>query len=93
MKVIFFLLWLTFYCLVSSAQESVPIRLKQLKPNRELTNFLRLDSLQQTKPNVNYELILSHGNWYAIGDGDGQVFISENGNWKRIDKTRLEGYH
>ena len=93
MKGIFFLLWLTFYCLVSSAQESVPIRLKQLKPNRELTNFLRLDSLQQTKPNVNYELILSHGNWYAIGDGDGQVFISENGNWKRIDKTRLEGYH
>ncbi len=93
MKGIFFLLWLTFYCLVSSAQESVPIRLKQLKPNRELTNFLRLDSLQQTKPNVNYELILSHGKWYAIGDGDGQVFISENGNWKRIDKTRLEGYH
>ncbi len=79
--------------MVSSAQESVPIRLKQLKPNRELTNFLRLDSLQQTKPNVNYELILSHGKWYAIGDGDGQVFISENGNWKRIDKTRLEGYH
>ena len=93
MKGIFFLLWLTFYCLVSSAQESVPIRLKQLKPNRELTNFLRLDSLQQTKPNVNYELIISHGKWYAIGDGDGQVFISENGNWKRIDKTRLEGYH
>ena len=93
MKGIFFLLWLTFYCLASSAQESVPIRIKQLKPDRELTNFLRLDSLQQTKDNVNYELILSHGKWYAIGDGDGQVFISENGNWKRIDKTRLEGYH
>jgi|GEM_PF-2243253 len=93
MKGVFFLLWLTFYCLASSAQESVPIRLRQLKPNRELTNFLRLDSLQQTKANVNYELILSHGKWYAIGDGDGQVFISENGNWKRIDKTRLEGYH
>jgi hypothetical protein len=93
MKGVFFLLWLTFYCLISSAQESVPIRLKQLKPDRELTNFLRLDSLQQTKANVNYELILSHGKWYAIGDGDGQVFISENGNWKRIDKTRLEGYH
>jgi hypothetical protein len=93
MKGVFFLLWLTFYCLISSAQESVPIRLRQLKPNRELTNFLRLDSLQQTKANVNYELILSHGQWYAIGDGDGQVFISENGNWKRIDKTRLEGYH
>jgi hypothetical protein len=93
MKGVFFLLWLTFYCLISSAQESVRIRLKQLKPDRELTNFLRLDSLQQTKPNVNYELIISHGKWYAIGDGDGQVFISENGNWKRIDKTRLEGYH
>ena len=93
MKGVFFLLWLTFYCLISSAQESVPIRLQQLKPDRELTNFLRLDSLQQTKPNVNYELIISHGKWYAIGDGDGQVFISENGNWKRIDKTRLEGYH
>jgi hypothetical protein len=93
MKGVFFLLLLHFYCLISSAQESVPIRLRQLKPNRELTNFLRLDSLQQTKANVNYELILSHGRWYAIGDGDGQVFISENGNWKRIDKTRLEGYH
>jgi hypothetical protein len=93
MKGVFFLLLLNFYCLISSAQESVPIRLRQLKPNRELTNFLRLDSLQQTKANVNYELILSHGRWYAIGDGDGQVFISENGNWKRIDKTRLEGYH
>ena len=93
MKGVFFLLWLTFYCLISSAQESVPIRLQQLKPDRELTNFLGLDSLQQTKPNVNYELIISHGKWYAIGDGDGQVFISENGNWKRIDKTRLEGYH
>ncbi len=79
--------------MISSAQESVPIRLQQLKPDRELTNFLGLDSLQQTKPNVNYELIISHGKWYAIGDGDGQVFISENGNWKRIDKTRLEGYH
>jgi hypothetical protein len=93
MKGVFFLLLLNFYCLISSAQESVPIRLRQLKPNRELTNFLRLDSLQQTKANVNYELIISHGKWYAIGDGDGQVFISENGNWKRIDKTRLEGYH
>ena len=79
--------------MISSAQESVPIRLQQLKPDRELTNFLGLDSLQQTKPNVNYELIISHGKWYAIGDGDGQVFISENGNWKRIDKTRLDGYH
>jgi hypothetical protein len=93
MKGVFFLLLLNFYCLISSAQESVPIRLRQLKPNRELTNFLRLDSLQQTKPNVNYELITSQGKWYAIGNGDGQVFIFDNGNWKRIDKTRLEGYH
>ena len=93
MKGIFFLLWFTFSCLISGAQESVPIQLKQLKPNRTLVNFLKLDTLQQTKPNRNYELILSHGKWYAVGNGDGQVFISENGIWNRIDKTRLEGYH
>ncbi len=93
MKGICFLLWLTFYCLISSAQESVPIRLKQLKPDRKLVNFLGLDSLQQTKPNINYQLILSHGKWYAIGNGDGQVFTAENNSWKRIDNTRLEGYH
>jgi len=93
MKVVYFLIWLTFYCLISSAQESVPIRLQQLKPDRSLVNFLTLDSLQQTKPNVNYELILSHGKWYAVGNGDGQVFTPENNTWKRIDKTHLEGYH
>jgi hypothetical protein len=93
MKGIFFLLGLTFYCLISSAQESVPIRLNDLKPNRQLTNFLELNSAQQTKPTDNYQLILSHGKWYAIGNGDGQVFTPENGLWNRIDKTRLEGYH
>ena len=93
MKGKFFLLWLTFYCLISSAQESVPEKLKYLKPNRELINFFTLDSAQQAKPNNNYQLILSHGKWYAIGDGDGQVFTPEHGFWKRIDKTRLEGYH
>ncbi len=65
----------------------------QLKPDRALINFLTLDSLQQTKLNINYELILSKGKWYAIGNGDGEVFTPENGKWKRIDKTRLEGYH
>lgn len=93
MKGIFFLLGLTFYCLISSAQDSVPTRLYDLKPNRQLTNFLELNSDQQAKPKVNYQLILSHGKWYAIGNGDGQVFTPENGLWKRIDKTRLEGYH
>jgi len=93
MKGIFFLFWFTFSCLISGAQESVPTQLKQLKPDRTLVNFLKLDTLQQTKPNRNYELTLSHGKWYAVGNGDGQVFISENGIWNRIDKTRLEGYH
>ena len=93
MKGIFFLLWLSFICLISSAQEIVPTELKQFKPERQLTNFLPLDSTEQTKPFVNYHLILSHGKWYAIGNGDGQVFTPENGKWKRIDKTRLEGYH
>lgn len=93
MKGIFFLLGLTFYCLISSAQDSVPARLYDLKPNRQLTNFLELNSDQQAKPKVNYQLILSHGKWYAIGNGDGQVFTPENGLWKRIDNTRLEGYH
>ena len=93
MKGIFFLLGLTFYCLISSAQESVPIRLNDLKPNRQLTNFLELNSAERAKPTNNYQLILSHGKWYAIGNGDGQVFTPENGLWKRIDKTRLEGYH
>jgi hypothetical protein len=93
MKSVFFLLGVIFYCLNSSAQESVPIRLKQLNPERRLVNFLPLDSLQQAKPNGNYNLILSRGKWYAIGNGDGEVFTPENGVWKRIDKTRLEGYH
>ena len=93
MKGRFFLLALCFLCLFSSAQEIVPVKLKQLHPYRQLINFLSLDSIQQSKPQVNYELILSHGNWYAVGNGDGQVFKSENGEWKRIDKTRLEGYH
>jgi hypothetical protein len=79
--------------LFSSAQESVPKKLLRIKPERQLTNFLNLDSVQQTKPNVNYELILSQGKWYAVGNGDGQVFTPENGTWKRVDKTRLEGYH
>lgn len=93
MKGIFFLFWLTFYCLISSAQESVPEKLKHLKPNRELLNFFTLDSAQQAKPNNNYQLILSRGKWYAVGNGDGQVFTNENETWKRIDNTRLEGYH
>lgn len=93
MKGIFFLFGLTFYCLISSAQESVPMRLKALKPYRQLSNFLDLDSVEQSKPKDNYQLIISRGKWYAIGDGDGQVFTPENGVWKRIDNTRLEGYH
>jgi hypothetical protein len=93
MKGICIWLWLTFYCLISSAQESVPKKLQLIKPERQLSNFLNLDTVQQTKPNVNYELILSQGKWYAVGNGDGQVFTPENGTWKRIDKTHLEGYH
>lgn len=93
MKGICIWLWLTFYCLISSAQESVPKKLQLIKPERQLSNFLNLDAVQQTKPNVNYELILSQGKWYAVGNGDGQVFTPENGTWKRIDKTHLEGYH
>ncbi|MDP4629767.1 MAG: hypothetical protein NWS89_01380 [Flavobacteriales bacterium] len=93
MKGVFFFLGLTFYCLISSAQESVPIRLNDIKPNRQLTNFLELNSDERAKPTNNYQLILSHGKWYAIGNGDGQVFTPENGLWKRIDKTLLEGYH
>lgn len=79
--------------MISSAQESVPVRLKQLSPERQLVNFFALDSTLQSKLHVNYELILSQGKWHAIGNGDGQVFTPENGKWKRIDKTRLEGYH
>ncbi|MDP4951005.1 MAG: hypothetical protein NWQ44_04670 [Flavobacteriales bacterium] len=79
--------------MISSAQESVPIRLNDIKPNRQLTNFLELNSDERAKPTNNYQLILSHGKWYAIGNGDGQVFTPENGLWKRIDKTLLEGYH
>ena len=86
-------LGLTIYCLISSAQESVPKKLQLIKPDRQLTNFLNLDAVQQTKPNVNYELILSQGKWYAVGNGDGQVFTPQNGAWTRVDKTRLEGYH
>jgi hypothetical protein len=93
MKGTFFLFWLTFFGLFSSAQEIMPLPLKQLKPERQLINFLTLDSVQQSKPSFNYELILSEEKWYAIGNGDGQVFTPENGAWKRIDKTRLEGYH
>lgn len=93
MKGVFFFLGLTFYCLISSAQESEPIRLNDIKPNRQLTNFLELNSDERAKPTNNYQLILSHGKWYAIGNGDGQVFTPENGLWKRIDKTLLEGYH
>lgn len=93
MKGIIFLLWLSFTCLISSAQEIVPTALNKIKPERQLTNFLPLDSIEQAKPYVNYHLILSHGKWYAVGNGDGQVFTPENGKWKRIDKTRLEGYH
>jgi len=93
MKGIYFWICLTFYCLISSAQESVPKKLYRLKPERQLTNFFNLDAIQQTKPNVNYELIRSQGKWYAVGNGDGQVFTPDNGIWKRVDKTRLEGYH
>lgn len=93
MKGIFFLLGFIFCCLFSSAQQSVPNKLQKLKPNRQLINFLPLDQTKQAKPNENYQLILSHGKWYAVGNGDGQVFTPENGEWKRIDNTRLEGYH
>jgi len=93
MKGVFILLSICFFRLISSAQESVPIQLRLLKPERQLNNFLLLDTALQTKPNFNYQLILSHGKWYAIGNGDGQVFTPENGVWKRIDNTRLEGYH
>ena len=93
MKGLVFLLGLSFCCLFSSAQQDVPQRLKLLKPNRQLTNFLILDPVQQAKPNSNYQLILSRGKYYAVGNGDGQVFTPEAGIWKRIDKTRLEGYH
>jgi hypothetical protein len=87
------LLWLSFICLISSAQEIVPTALNKIKPERQLINFLSLDSIKQAKPNINYQLILSHGKWYAVGDGDGQVFTPVNNTWKRIDNTRLEGYH
>lgn len=79
--------------LFSSSQEIVPKNLNRLKPDRLITNFMKLDSIQQAKPNMNYQLILSRGKWYAVGNGDGQVFTPENGRWKRIDATRLEGYH
>lgn len=93
MKGIYFLLGVIFYSLISSAQEPVPARLTQFKPNRQLSNFLKLDTVEQSKPNANYQLILSHGKWYAVGNGDGQVFSPENGKWNRVDETRLEGYH
>jgi hypothetical protein len=93
MKGLVFLMGLSFCCLFSSAQQNVPQRLKLLKPYRQLTNFLVLDPVQQAKPNNNYQLILSRGKHYAVGNGDGQVFTPEGGIWKRIDKTRLEGYH
>ena len=93
MKGLFFLLCISFYGLISSAQELVPIELRKFKPERQLKNFLPLDSTKQNKPNINYQLLLSRGKWYAVGDGDGQVFTPENNLWKRIDNTRLEGYH
>lgn len=93
MKDIIFLLGLILCCLFAGAQKNIPEKLHRLKPNRQLTNFLQLDPTEQSKPNENYQLILSHSKWYAVGNGDGQVFTSENGEWKRIDSTRLEGYH
>ena len=93
MKGIFFFLGFIFCCLSSSAQQSVPNKLQKLKPNRQLINFLQLDQTEQAKPNENYQLIFSHGKWYAVGNGDGQVFTPQNGEWKRIDNTKLEGYH
>lgn len=87
-------LWiLVLLGLYSWGQEPVPLKLFQLKPERTIGNFLPLDSLEQAKPRENYHLILSHNKLYAVGDGDGQVFTPENNSWKRIDKTRLEGYH
>lgn len=93
MKDIIFLLGLIYCCLFASAQKNTPEKLQRLKPNRQLNNFLQLDPYEQSKPNENYQLILSHGKLYAVGNGDGQVFTAENGEWKRIDSTRLEGYH
>lgn len=80
-------------CVESLAQEVVPQNLLKIKPTRQLVNFLELDSNVQTKPNFNYRLILSKSNWYAVGNGDGQVFVSDGGKWRRADNTRLEGYH
>lgn len=82
-----------FLALTSFGQEKVPSKLFALKPDRVIDNFLLLDTIEQIKPKENYHLILSHNKWYAVGDGDGQVFTPENNSWKRIDKTRLEGYH
>jgi hypothetical protein len=93
MKGVFILLGICFFRLITSGQEIVPSQLYGLKPERQIVNFLPLDSLQQAKPNGNYNLILSRGKWYAIGNGDGEVFTPENDVWKRIDKTKLEGYH
>lgn len=93
MKGVGILLGLCFCAVISAAQESVPLQLFRLKPERQLINQLPLDSFLQAKHNSNYQLILSHGKWHAVGNGDGQVFTPDSGKWKRIDKTRLEGYH
>ena len=82
-----------FLAISSHGQELVPTNLYQIRPDRTIRNFLLLDSIKQAKAKENYQLILSHNKWYAVGDGDGQVFTPENNRWKRIDQTRLEGYH
>ena len=82
-----------FLAISSHGQELVPTNLYQIRPDRTIRNFLLLDSIKQAKTKENYQLILSHNKWYAVGDGDGQVFTPENNRWKRIDQTRLEGYH
>lgn len=93
MKSVISLCIVVLLALHSWGQELVPLKLFQLRPDRTINNFLLLDTLEQAKPKENYHLILSHNKWYAVGDGDGQVFTPDNGAWKRIDNTRLEGYH
>ncbi len=93
MKKISVLLLLVLLNCCIRAQESVPVELEKIKANQPFLNFLSLDTLEQAKPNFNYYLVQSNSKWYAVGNGDGQVFTSENNKWKRIDKTRLEGYH
>lgn len=93
MKSVISICTIVLFGLCSLGQESVPSKLFLLKPDRTVGNFLKLDSLRQAKPKENYHLIISHNKWYAVGDGDGQVFTPENNQWKRIDNTRLEGYH